>query len=140
MSSNGKRKAKSEPEEKATFDFRRVSRQWTESWYETSEKVSRAVNIMQRPIPDDLDDDEIQMRWDAKDAALLTIKQAAAEQRALISQVLVDVPRSWLLVDISLPEMIDWRQVESLDFMHDEGFNKLLNMVNSGEARNTAKN
>jgi hypothetical protein len=131
MSSNGKAP-------KPVFDFSGVSRQWSLSFMKSAQAAARAQLTLQRPIRAGMSEDAIQAYYDAQDAALDKISELSDEQLDLIVQVLKDVPREWLIA--GAPDDLDWGNKEHYDWIQDERYTELLNMVMSGEARKLAKN
>lgn len=126
------------------FDFSRVGKKWQDEFQASAEKASHAGFTMQRPLrkqkPDEDDDtygDYVQSFYDAKEAAVDQISIMQNTQTKLIAQVLVSVPREWLLVNA--PEDLDWSKEASLDYIQSDRYEELLNLVQSGEARKLAK-
>ena len=54
-----------------------------------------------------------------------------------MAQVLVDVPREWLIKDA--PEELDWCKVESYDYIQEPRYGEILGLLQTGEARTLAK-
>ena len=69
----------------------------------------------------------------AKAEALGRLDEIEARREALLSEVLVSVPRDWLVEDA--PEGLDWRKAESLDWLLDVQFQPLIEAM--AEARNS---
>lgn len=92
---------------KPKFDFSQVSRKWSKRFAETMTRVSE-VSLA-------LEESEGDSRQQVK--LLREIQEMSAEQERLLAAVLVDVPRAWLTKDA--PEVIDWSDVESLDYVLD---------------------
>lgn len=149
------------PSEKPTFDYGRVGSEWREAFQENMSAVSEATFTIQRqphlrePIePDDDADEEAIDRYNAaldkydaamqafyekRDAAMTLIKESPTTQKQLMAQVLVDVPRAWLLDDA--PADIDWSNPDNLKFVSYDGYGKLLSIwIQGGGARAKAKN
>lgn len=131
MSSNGKTP-------KPVFDFSGVSRQWSQSFMVTMQSAARAQLALERPLRPGLDDDAIQAYFDAKDAALDKIGELSDQQLELVIQVLKTVPREWLIE--GAPEDLDWSNKTSYDWIQDDRYTEILQLVQSGEARKLAKN
>lgn len=123
---------------KPVFDFKRVSRQWSLSFMKTAQAAAKAQLTIQRPIRPGMSEDAIQAQFDAQEAALDKISVFSEEQLDLIVQVLIEVPREWLID--GAPDVLDWSNKEHYDWIQDERYTEILNMVMSGEARKLAKN
>lgn len=129
----------------ATFDFSKVGRKWQIEWADSAEAATRASLTIDRPMrkqrKEESDGDyseAVQAYYDDKAAALSELRRLGDVQAALIPQVLVDVPREWLLSDA--PEAIDWSKVESLDYIQVAHYGEIVEQVRSGEAMRKAKN
>lgn len=131
MSTNGKKIA-------PTFDFTGVSRQWSMAFMKSVQAATKAQLTLQRPIRQGATDEQIQAYFDAQEAAVDLLPRLIEEQLDLIVQVLKDVPREWLID--GAPEVLDWTQKPSYDWIQDERYSEILQMVQSGEARKQAKN
>ena len=134
-------KGKPEP----IFDFSKVGRVWQERFAESAEVVSRLLVNSERPLrrqkPDEDDEDYdefVQSFYDKKERVGEQIREQGRIQADLICDVLVSVPREWLLPDA--PESIDWSKPASLDLVQVDHYLQILEMVRSGEARRKAKN
>jgi hypothetical protein len=123
---------------KPKFNFSNVNRQWSKQMGQSIQKATRAQITLSRPVPTGVDSATVQAHFDAQEAALDVYEQLADEQAALIAQVLVDVPREWLLANS--PEIIDWSDPASFDFIQEEKYGEILALIQSGEARTLAKN
>lgn len=123
-------------DEKPTFDFGRVSRQWNRQFGRTLLRATELTIEMQRPAPEKAAADEMNAHLDRMKAAMGQLESVATEQSELIAQVLVDVPREWLLKDA--PEEIDWSVADNQDWLRADCYQKLLAMVQSGEAMQDA--
>lgn len=121
MSENGKRQPK--------FDFSRVSRQWNRDFARSMTQAARAQLIMQRQPNDDMDDEEFNALLDRQEQAISDLEKMADKQAELLTQVLVDVPREWLLP--GAPEEPDWRQISSLDYIQSERYAEILLMLST---------
>lgn len=131
MSSNGKKIA-------PVFDFSGVSRQWSMEFTKTAQTAAKAQLTLQRPIPKGATDEQIQAYYDRQDAALDSIGGIAEEQLRLVSKVLKSVPREWLIE--GAPDELDWNNSDSYNWIQDQYYTEILQMIQSGEARKTAKN
>lgn len=127
-------KQKNEPQ--PTFDFSRVSRKWNQAFVASISKATRAQTAMLRPLPGDADEDATQRHYDRVEQAINDLEALMEEQAALIAQVLVDVPREWLIE--GAPDGLDWGQTASLDWIQSGRYSEILEMVQSGEARRQA--
>lgn len=61
---------------------------------------------------------------------LRELNQQAAEQRYIMSRVLVSVPRAWL--DDEAPEELDWSQPESLEYVQEQRYAELIQAFTEG--------
>lgn len=121
------------------FDFSRVSRRWNKQFSASIGKVTKAQIAMTRPLPAGADDAAIQAHYDRMEAAVDTIETVADEQARLVCEVLVDVPREWLIE--GAPKALDWSEPESLDWVRSDKYQEILFMIQTGEAaRQAAKN
>ncbi len=127
-----------EDEPKPTFDFTKVSRQWSKSFSESVQKATKVQIALERPKPQTTDYTTLQIYYDTLDKAADESTLAADEQAKLIAQVLIDVPREWLLA--TAPDVIDWSDEKNLDFIQEPRYVEILQMIQSGEARTIAKN
>lgn len=123
-------------DERPTFDFGRVSRQWNRKFARTIQRATELSIDLQRPAPEKASADELNAHLDRMKAAMGQLESVATEQSELIAQVLVDVPRGWLLKDA--PEEIDWSLADNLDWLRADCYQKLVAMVQSGEAMQEA--
>lgn len=122
---------------KPTFDFTKVGRQWSQQMNETIVMATKTQIALNRPAPTGADNAALQAYYDALDHAADYLRCAGDEQAKLVTQVLVDVPREWLLVDA--PADLDWSVLASLDWVQEHYYVEILGMIQSGEARKNAK-
>lgn len=123
-------------DEKPTFDFGRVSRQWNRQFARTIQDATGITIDLQRPPPEKATPAEMNAHLDRVNAAMNRLEDIANQQSELIAQVLVGVPRGWLLKDA--PEEIDWSEADNLDWLRADCYQKLVAMVQSGEAMQEA--
>jgi len=144
-----------------TFDYNRVGTSWREEFTKSLNDVAEAGMVAQRPLtarpPTEIDsdaDDETVDKYNAalekydkavdayyekRDAAMALIREAPELQKRLMAQVLVDVPRAWLLDEA--PDIIDWSNPDNLKYISYDGYDKLLTVwIQGGGARAKAKN
>lgn len=95
-------------EPQPTFNFRKVKRSWVRQFQRVDVKLMRVVNRMQSLYDSDATDAEI-------DEVMAQADAVEAEQDAMLCEVLVDVPRSWL-VD-GAPKKIDWGNPDSMEWL-----------------------
>lgn len=117
----------SENGSKPKFDFTKVSRKWNNELGRSLMQVARMQVVMQRQPHEGMDDEEIEALLDRQEQAIDELETLADTQAALLVQVLVDVPRDWLLPDA--PDELDWSQVESLDYIQSRRYGEILEMV-----------
>lgn len=117
---------------KPTFDFTKVSRQWSKAMSASIQKATRAQLTLMRPAPTG-NSDAIQAHYNAQSEALDIVENISDEQAALVAQVLTNVPREWLIE--GAPEALDWSNIDSFDWIQEPCYGEILNMIQSGEAR-----
>lgn len=118
---------------KPVFNFRAVSRRWSKEWRQVSAELVQIGVLLENPARPDLTAEELRMLTVAKAEALGRLDEVEARREALLSEVLVSVPRDWLVEDA--PEGLDWRKAESLDWLLDVQFQPLIEAM--AEARNS---
>jgi len=124
--------------EKPSFDFTRVSKEWNHQFALSLTAVAKAEITLKRPQPRTDDYDVLTEFYDKQEEALTVIERLAAEQAGMVAQVLVDVPRGWLLANA--PDEIDWSAADSLNYVQADRYGELLEMIRNGEARSKSKN
>lgn len=119
---------------KPTFNFSQTPRRWGKRWRKVNAGMIRAAMMADSDLPGDFDDlsEDKQAKAEAKLnqkrlKALDDIDRFADEREVLISQVIVDVPRDWLVPDA--PDGIDWNDVESLDLILEMKSDSLMGAV-----------
>lgn len=127
------------------FNFSKANRKWQDQFAEAAEVVARVMSDAERPLRrkrDDEDaqdyDDYVQAFYDTRRDSAKVIREQGVIQANLVADVLVDVPREWLLPDA--PEVIDWSKSDSLDYIQVNHYLDILEQVRNGEARKQAKN
>lgn len=123
---------------KPEFDFTKVSRQWNVAFGKSLANAGKAQTIISRPVSPKADDDQVQAYYDRVEQAWADLENLANEQAALIAQVLVSVPREWLLTNA--PDEIDWSKSENFDYIQSPKYAEILEMLRNGEAQKSAKN
>lgn len=130
---------------KPVFDFTKVGREWQDKFADSAERVSRLLVNAERPLrrqkadeDNEEYDDYVQAFYDAKEQSGAQLREEGSKQADLVCDVLVDVPREWLLPNA--PEPIDWSNPDSLDLIQVDHYIEILDMVRTGEARKQAKN
>lgn len=128
----------------AVFDYSKVGRQWQDQFAETADQVSKIIVMAERPLrrqkadeSDEAYDEYVQGIYDQKEHMGEAIRAQGKIQANLMAQVLVSVPREWLLPDA--PEVIDWCNPDNLDLIQVSHYADLLELVRSGEAMKKAK-
>ncbi len=141
-------------DQKPTFDFSKVSRQWSKAFSKSIMNATRAQIILNQPfpqlyIPKGTNKDAAQLirqqfQSDAQklrveqDEAVQIIEELGDEQAELVAQVLRFVPGEWLIE--GAPAVLDWGEIESFDWIQEDRYAEILEMIQSGEARILAKN
>lgn len=123
-------------QEQPVFDFSRVSRVWSNQLLVTMTRATRAQILLTQPPPTETED--LRQFMEEQMSALADIQQIADEQASLIAEVLVEVPRGWLLPDA--PETLDWSVADNLNYLQMERYNEIMEMIRNGEAQKKAKN
>jgi len=121
-----------------TFDFSGVSREWSQQFFKLAQIATRAQITLQRPLRPDATPEQIEAFYDKQDKALDIIGELSDQQLALIAQVLKEVPEDWLIS--GAPGGLDWSDKASYQWIQDDHYAEILQMVQSGEARKKAKN
>lgn len=116
--------------ERPTFDFSKVGYGWDRKYRHEVGQIMAATAILRSQPRRDLTAEQAADLAMKQSTAYLEMDEAVERRDALLTQVLVDVPRSWLIPDA--PEEIDWKQTESLDYIRD--MNAVVQAL--GEARN----
>jgi len=115
--------------ERPTFDFSRVGYGWDRRYRHEVGQIMASLAILRSQPRRDLTPEQ-QADFQLKQStAYLEMDEAVERRDVLVTQVLQDVPRSWLVPDA--PEEIDWSLSESLDHVRD--MNELVTVL--GEAR-----
>lgn len=137
--------ASKEKKLRPTFDFTKVGREWQDKFADSAEIVSRLLVNAERPLrrqkadeDNEEYDDYVQAFYDAKEQSGKQLREEGNKQADLVCDVLVNVPREWLLPNA--PESIDWSNPASLDLIQVDHYLEILDMVRTGEARKQAKN
>lgn len=117
---------------KPTFDFTKVSRQWSKAMSASIQKATRAQLTLQRPAPTG-DAAAIQAHVDNQLAAIDVIENISDEQAELVAQVLKDVPREWLIE--GAPDALDFSRIASFDWIQEARYGEILELLTTGEAR-----
>jgi hypothetical protein len=121
------------------FDFTRVGRTWNRDLLNTMTKASRAQLVLQRNVPADATDDEIDALLDKQERALADLEALSDEQAALLAKVLEEVPTGWLVEDA--PTEIDWSKVENLDYIQADRYAEIFDRLRTRNvAHDEAKN
>jgi len=118
-----------------TCDFSRVSRRWGVRWAQIQNDVPILMKVIFSPAQDDLSDVEQQRVEVAKIEAHQKLNELIDESTSLMAQVLVTVPREWLVAEA--PDEIDWSNPDSiLDYVREDMSSELVLAVSV--ARNEA--
>jgi hypothetical protein len=121
------------------FDFTRVGRTWSRDFLGSMTRASRVALVLQRNIPPTATPDEIDALLDRQEKALVDLEAMSDEQARLLSLVLVDVPREWLLENA--PEEIDWGVIDNLDYIQSDRYGEILERLRTRNvAQDDAKN
>lgn len=116
------------------LDFSNVSRKWGKTWY----KINRDEGmIATREVPEaaDMADMTDEQKAEARkfiEDTYATLDRIMEERDKLIAQVLVDVPRGWLVDDA--PDDLDWSDPENLDWLRQDRYADVLKAVNEGRS------
>ena len=115
----------------ATVDFSKVSRRWGKRWAQIDNDVQILVRIATSPEQEDLSDEEMLADGKARHEARIALNSLVDERHELMAQVLVDVPREYVVADA--PAEIDWSDVESIwDYVREDASNMLHQDVHNG--------
>lgn len=135
---SGKKVTNGESVDAPIFDFSRVGKKWNYAWTVSMTRASRAQLTMQRVLPEGASYEEVYQQGERAIAAMEELQQIGDDQAGLLAQVLVYVPRGWLLEDA--PEEIDWSDVASLDWIRLDKYSEIFDLLRSRNARSSAKN
>lgn len=110
------------------FNFDNVSMKWGTAWQRS---VTRATELQ-------LGLQELDAAGDGQDAVeksrktvelMHELENISAEQKRLIAQVLVDVPRDWLASDA--PDELNWRDAAALENLLERKYPQLIVELNT---------
>ena len=120
-----------------TFDFSQVSRRWGKAWYQLNrdESILTTQDVPEASELGEMTDEERERAKGFVKNTFATFDRVIEERDKLIAQVLVDVPRSWLVSDA--PGNLDWSDPESLDWLVLDRYNEVVQAINN---RRSAKN
>lgn len=104
------------------FNFDDVSMRWGAAWQKTLTRATELQLGLQELAADEEPDALAAAR---KQVDLMhELEAVAAEQRNLLAQVLVDVPRDWLSSDA--PDGLNWADSAAYDYILERRFGELI--------------
>lgn len=119
------------------YDFDDISYGWSMDWAKANAKLVHLQTILAAQPRENLTADEQIMVMQAQDEALGEYETVLAERDRLVSEVLVEVPRDWLVS--RAPETLDWSDPASLRWVKVSRFEQLVQGV-ALATRERAKN
>lgn len=121
--------------EKPTFDFGDVSYKWARKMTSISSKLMLTGFTIGAAAKETASEEDRSRLLQAQVQAMENVDALIDERDDLIAQVLVDVPRAWLIS--TAPAKIDWKDRASLEWIRADRFNDLTLALN--EAQDTQK-
>lgn len=109
------------------FDFSKVSRQWYRDFQSSLAQATRIQVILKRELTDEMSDEQADALLDRQEKALDEFEALGDHQAELLVQVLIDVPREWLLANA--PDEVDWSKAESLDYIQGNRYTEILELM-----------
>jgi len=120
--------------EQPTFDFSNISYGWSKRWASIVMKIDVDSALIDNPARPDADPELVAQLRVKRLEALNGWDDLVTQRDALLCEVLVSVPRGWLVLDA--PDEIDWHNPDSLgQYLLESRIADLLNAM--AEARNT---
>jgi hypothetical protein len=101
------------------FDFENVSRKWEKQWRKVNVDLTATAQLIEADSTG----------ADDKIMAVRSIDDIDAIREKLLSQIVVSIPREWLVKDA--PKDIDWSDVASFDWLKMGKFNDLVASVSA---------
>lgn len=123
-------KKEQESVEDVVFNSPAIGRAWIKRFNESVTRGTRAQLILQRPIPDSGSAEERKQQFDEKIDANDLLSKLGDEQAVLVAEVLVSVPRSWLIP--GAPDEIDWSDPANLDYIQMQHYADILERLRNG--------
>lgn len=112
------------PDEKPRFKLEFVSRRWAKEWLQVNSQIQRSTMLLQSGMKEDATPAEVQQVNVARMEAFDAMDGLIARQEQMLADVLLDVPREWLVPDA--PAKLDWSNRESLNWLVDDHYNDVL--------------
>lgn len=116
------------------FSFSGLPRRWSREWLEVNAEMSgiAALSVM-KPASDLSEEEQAKVQLEMH-MTIAKSPELMARRDALIAQILVNVPRSWVHEDA--PDDLDWHDPESLDWVLEEKFPEILVAIGQSRAKN----
>ena len=115
-------------------NFSGLPYRWSREWRKTGMGIVRGQTLVQTKPREGLSDEETRQYQFEVNKAVLEIGEHLELQERLVCQVLAHVPREFL-VDAA-PEEIDWSNPESLDWLQDGAYQRLVQSIQQAKAKN----
>lgn len=106
------------------FKLESVSRKWAKDWLVVNTQIQRNTMLLQSEISEDATPAQRQVLKQAQMEAMEGIDGLIARQEEMLAEVLVDVPREWLVENA--PAKLNWSDRASLNWLVDDHYNDLL--------------
>lgn len=122
-------------EPKATFDFSRVGYGWSKQFMRVDARMAHLMTLLDAPEAEDISDFDQKRLLVARAEAVGEIPDLVDDRDRLVAQVLVDVPRAWLMPNA--PDVLDWSALESLEYLRD--INDLMDALREAQQERQKK-
>lgn len=122
---------KEQPEsDDVVFNSPAIGRAWIKRFGDSVSRGTKAQLILQRPVPDSDSPEDRKRQYDEKIEASDLLSKLGDEQALLVAEVLVSVPRSWLIP--GAPDEIDWSDPANLDYIQMQHYADILERLRNG--------
>lgn len=109
---------------KPVFDFDDVSYGWSRDWMKAVSELGATTTLIDAPMAEGISDIDKHRVTLAKVEAVERLDSLISRRDQLVCDVLVDVPREWLVK--GAPLEIDWRCADSLRYIKSRKINDLI--------------
>lgn len=98
-----------------TFDLSKVGYGWQKKYMRVNVRIVRNDTLIRNTSDESASEENRRTVQIARLEAMEELPELTDQRDALISQVLQDVPREWLIP--GAPKSLNWSSVESLDYL-----------------------
>lgn len=122
------------------FNLSCVSRKWSKDWLLVNTSIQRNQMLLSSSISDEATPAQRATLQSAQLEAFDRMPELIAQQERLLADVLVSVPREWLVPDA--PQNLDWSNPESLNWLQEIYYSDLLTALTNERSgvRENSKN